>query len=99
MFEFIKAVAVTTIDPEVKQTNLPEIAAGRGNLGDVLQIAIAIVAALSLLFIVIGGLRYVLSDGDPQNASKAKSTIVYALIGLLVAVAAQAIVSFVLNEV
>lgn len=99
MFELIKTIAVTTIDPEVKQTNLPEIAAGRGNVGDVLQIAIGIVAALSLLFIVIGGLRYVLSDGDPQNASRAKSTIVYALIGLMVAIAAQAIVSFVLNEI
>lgn len=99
MFELIKTIAVTTINSDVKQTNLPEIAAGRGNLSDVLQIAIAVVAALSLLFIVIGGLRYVLSDGDPQNASRAKSTIIYALIGLLVAIAAQAIVSFVLNEV
>lgn len=99
MIEHLKILAVTTIDAEIKETNLPEIAAGRGNLGDVLQIVIGIVAALSLLFIVIGGLRYVLSDGDPQNASKAKSTIIYSLVGLLIAIAAQAIVSFVLREI
>lgn len=90
---------LAAIPQEVKQTNLPKIGANSSNLNDILQIAIGIIAAISLLFIVVGGLRYVLSDGDPQNASKAKSTIIYALIGLVIAISAQAIISFVLFRV
>lgn len=64
-------------------------------IGNALTIAIGIIAAVSLLFIVIGGFRYILSQGDPQGVSKAKGTIVYALIGLSVAILAQVIVSLV----
>lgn len=86
--------AVTTLDPQVRQTNLPDVTAGSSALHEIVQIVIGIVAALSVLFIVIGGLRYVLSDGDPQGASKARSTVVYALVGLVIAISAEAIVGF-----
>jgi TRAP-type C4-dicarboxylate transport system permease small subunit len=98
MIESIKAQLIY-FGAEIRDTNLPNIRATSENLRDVLQIAIAIVAALSILFIMIGGLRYIMSDGDPQAAGQAKSTIIYALIGLLIAVAAQAIVAFVLKKV
>ena len=60
-----------------------------------ISIIIGTIAAVAVLFIVIGGLRYILAQGDPQGVSKAKGTIVYALIGLVVAIIAQFIVSFV----
>jgi len=63
-----------------------------------LNIVIGVVAALSLLFVVIGGFRYVLSDGNPQAASTAKSTIIYAIVGLVVALSAELIVSFVIGN-
>lgn len=65
----------------------------------VLRVAIAVTAALSLLFITIGGFRYVLSQGDPGAISKAKGTIVYALVGLAIAIVAQALVTFVLGNI
>jgi hypothetical protein len=77
---------------------LPNI--GRGQdafITDAITIVIRIVAALSLLFIVIGGFRYIMSQGEPQGVSKAKGTIVYALIGLAVAVLAQVIVSLIVG--
>jgi hypothetical protein len=64
-----------------------------------IQITIGIVAAICLLFITIGGLRYVLSQGDPQAIAKAKGTVLYALIGHLVVIVAQAIVTFVIGGV
>jgi hypothetical protein len=62
--------------------NLPRVAATNSQLKTILNIVIGIIAALSVLFIVIGGMRYVLSAGDPQAAGKAKNTIIYDMIGI-----------------
>ena len=76
---------------------LPQANADGSSIQVILSIVIGIVAAISLLFVVIGGLRYVLSQGDPGAVSKAKSTIVYALIGLAVCILAQTVVVFVIK--
>lgn len=65
----------------------------------VLSIVFAIAASISLLMVVIGGLRYVLAQGDPNGMSSAKNTILYALIGLGVTLAAFSIVTFVLKGI
>jgi len=70
--------------------------------GNLIQVILAdlfgVIGALSLLFLIIGGFRYVLSSGDPQNTALAKGTIIYAIIGLLIAVVAESIVSLVLGK-
>ena len=78
---------------------LPKADASQGNLQSILQIAFAVLAALAVLFIVIAGLRFITAQGNPQEVSKAKSTIVYALAGLAVALLAEAFVAFVLTKV
>lgn len=55
-----------------------------------------VVAIASVIMIIIGGIQYVISSGDPTNITNAKNTILYAIIGLVVAFAARAIVTFVL---
>lgn len=55
--------------------------------------------AISILIIVIAGFQYVVSGGDPQKTSRAKDTILYAVIGLVVAISAFTIVTFVLGRV
>lgn len=57
-----------------------------------------IVGVASVIVIVVGGLRYVLSGGDPKNTAAAKDTILYAAIGLVVSLLAYAIVNFVLAQ-
>ena len=49
--------------------------------------------------IIWGGIRYVLSAGNSAALTSAKNTIVYAVIGLIVAILAYAIVNFVINTV
>jgi hypothetical protein len=61
----------------------------------ILQIVFGIAGALALLVITIAGFRYVLSAGDPQAIANAKNAIIYALIGLLIAIFAEALVSFI----
>lgn len=79
-------------------TNLPKVYAGSNQLQDILRIAFAVLGALAVLFIMLGALRFITAQGNPQEVSKAKSTIVYALIGLVVALVAEAIVSFTLGK-
>ncbi len=55
-----------------------------------------VVGTVAVLMIIIGGLMYVLSAGDPSSTKKAKDTILYAIIGVVVAILAYAIVKFVL---
>ena len=71
---------------------------GSNQLNDILKIAFAVLAALAVLFIAIAGLRLIIAQGNPQEVGKAKSTIVYALAGLLVALLAEAFVAFVLGR-
>lgn len=57
-----------------------------------------LVGVISLIVVVVGALRYVLSGGNPQATAAAKDTIMYAVIGLVVALLAYAIVNFVLTR-
>jgi hypothetical protein len=65
----------------------------------IVQIIVWLVAIISVLMVVIGGFRYVVSGGDSNATSGAKNTILYAVIGLAVAIFAQVIVSFVLSQI
>lgn len=56
---------------------------------------IFITGAVAVIMVIIGGLRYVLSSGNPQATAGAKDTILYAVIGIVVAALAYAIVNFV----
>ena len=79
-------------------TSLPTVSASSSELQTILQILFGILGALAVLFIVIGGFSYVVSGGDPQATGKAKSTIMYAVVGLIIAVFAEAIVTFVIGH-
>ncbi|MFI5240324.1 MAG: hypothetical protein ACHQUB_01270 [Candidatus Saccharimonadia bacterium] len=59
---------------------------------------IYVVGAISVLMVIIGGLRYVLSGGDSTGVKNAKDTILYALIGVGVALVSYAIVNFVVSR-
>lgn len=78
---------------------LPCRGVGGDNVQNAIQIAFAIAGSIAVIIIIIAGFRYILSSGDPQEAAKAKNTILYALIGLVVIVLGSAIVRFVINRI
>jgi hypothetical protein len=59
---------------------------------------IFLVGAVAVIFLIIGGLRYVVSNGDSKAVEGAKNTILYAIIGIVVAVISFALVSFVITS-
>jgi hypothetical protein len=54
--------------------------------------------AISVIMIIIGGLRYVISGGNATAVTAAKNTILYAIVGVIVALLAYAIINFVLDS-
>jgi len=64
----------------------------------IVQTIILLTAAISVVMIIIGGLRYIFSAGDPGSTKGAKDTILYAVVGLVVVIFAQVIVAFVLSR-
>ena len=55
------------------------------------------VGVLSVVMLIFGGFRYVISGGKKESVTNAKNTILYAIIGLLIAVFAYAIINFILG--
>lgn len=65
---------------------------------DVINIISILVGVISVIMIMIGGLKYVTSAGDSSKVSSAKDTILYAVIGLVVVALSQIIVQFVISR-
>ena len=58
-----------------------------------------IIGIVAVVMIIIGGFNFMTSAGDPGKVKKGKDTILYGIIGLVVALLAFAIVNFVLNGI
>ena len=56
-----------------------------------------IVGIIAVIMLVIGGIKYVISGGDAKKVTDAKNTVLYAIIGLVIAFLAFAIVNFVIS--
>jgi hypothetical protein len=65
---------------------------------NVVNVMSILVGIASVIMIMVGGFKYITSAGDSSKAGTAKSTIVYAVIGLVLVAFAQFIVQFVLNK-
>lgn len=56
-----------------------------------------IVGIVAVIMLIIGGIKYVISGGDSKKVTDAKNTVLYAIIGLVIAFLAFAIVNFVIS--
>ena len=76
---------------------------GGGNLDSVIATVVNVmslmVAIVSVIMIIFAGFKFVTSTGDSGKTSSARSTIIYAIVGLVIVALAQAIVRFVLVRV
>ncbi len=82
-----------------QSTGLPTVNASSSELHIILQVFFMVLGAVAVLFVVIGGLKYTISGGNPEEMGKAKNTIIYAVIGLVIAISAEAIVTFLLGYI
>ena len=92
------SVACPSDQADSCSTGLPKVTASSGELQNVLTVFFGIAAVLSVLMIVVGGLMFVTSGGNSENAAKARETIIYSVVGLVVSLSAVVIVQFVIGK-
>lgn len=80
-------------------TGVPtNLANGDGSLvRKIIDMMLLGITIVSVIMLIIGGFRYVVSGGQKESVTAAKNTILYAIVGLLIALFAFAIIKFVLN--
>ena len=70
----------------------------KGAFRQITNTILYIVGIIAVIMLIIGGIRYVVSGGDSKKVTDAKNTVLYAIIGLVIAVFAYAIVNFVITS-
>ena len=66
---------------------------------EIFQIIISLIGIVAVLMIVVAGQRYITSNGEPEKIKQARNMIIYSLIGLIVALLAFAVVTFVQHSI
>jgi FtsH-binding integral membrane protein len=62
------------------------------------KVMVYFAGVIAVIMLAIGGIKYTTSQGNPNELQSAKSTIIFALVGLIIAIFAQALVFFVLSK-
>lgn len=98
------ASAVSSFDQGVKggvgatgQNNTNTVTAD-SLVKQITNVLLFVVGAAAIIMIIWGGIKYVTSGGDSAGVTSAKNTILYAVIGLIVAVLAYTLVNFVFSD-
>ena len=79
---------------------LPENLSGSGGIiTNVINVLLGIVGVVAIIMIIVGALRMVLSAGNEKTVAGARNTILYAVIGLIIAILAFAIVNFITGRI
>jgi hypothetical protein len=68
-------------------------------INTVVNILSLVVGIIAVIMVVFAGFRYVTSGGDSGKVSSAKNTLIYAIVGIVVAAVARPLVQFILNKV
>ena len=96
------SVCDTQVPQEIKDAN----GCGGGSAPDfanviceIIKVVVGIMGAVAAIFVVVGGFQFMTSAGDAGKVAKARQTILYSLIGLIVCVLAFAIVNFVITNI
>ena len=64
---------------------------------NIINLLLTLVGIIAVIMIIVGGIRYTTSGGSSSEIDTAKNTIIYAVVGLVIAIMAYAIVNFVLS--
>ena len=70
---------------------------GTGVISNITNTILYVLGFISVVMLIIGGVKYTLSAGDAKAVTDAKNTILYALIGLVIAILSYAIVNFIVG--
>lgn len=70
----------------------------KGVFTTITNVLLFIIGAVSVIMLIYGGIRYVISAGDSNAVTAAKNTILYAIVGVVISILAYALVNFVITS-
>ena len=79
-------------------TTLPNVAAGENQLQNLLTLVFGVIAAIAIITIMIAAINFASAGSDTDKIARSKRAIIYALIGLVIAISAEVIVLTVLGK-
>ena len=92
-----------TYSNSISECNIADDHAGSNDLmktiNTIISVVLGVLGILAVAYIIYGGFMFTTAAGDPAKTKKARETIMYGVIGLVVALLAFAIVNFVLTSV
>ena len=93
--DFVQILA----DVQKRSNNiLPEVKADGTQVKNALAIVFGTFAAVAIIVIIVAAINFATSEGNPDNISRAKKTIIYALVGLVIALSAELLVLTILGR-
>ena len=76
-----------------------DLVGNQGIVTQIINIMLFVIGILCVIMIIFGGIRYVTSSGEKTKVDNAKNTIIYAVVGLVVAIVAYALVNWVFGAI
>ena len=102
-FRILAATTIVTPGSDSAQSGVNTVGDGNdtlvGNITNILNGIIGVLGVVCVVVVIIGGINYMTSSGDAGKVKKAKDTILYGLIGLVVCLLAFALVNFVIINI
>ena len=68
-----------------------------GTLSNIVNSVLYVAGIIAVVMLIIGGIRFMVSRGDKDKVQKAKNTVIYAIIGLVLVIFSYAIVNFIVS--
>ena len=93
------ASSTPTVCADNNTTNTNPILGPQGIVTTIVRLMSLALGIISVVMVIIGGFKFILSSGDPKAAESGRNTVLYALVGIAVAGLAQIMVTFVLSTV
>lgn len=79
-----------------------DCSSGGGSINGIIEVVLNVLSiiagVIAVIMIIIAGLKFITSQGDPGSVSSARNTAIYAIIGIVIVLISQVIVRFVINE-
>ena len=102
MIDYLKVLALSVQEgaEAAKADIMPsELVGPTGVFTKISNTLLLVIGVISVVMLIYGGFRYIISGGDNKKVTDAKNTILYAIIGLIISLLAYAIINFVIAAI
>lgn len=79
------------------QLGIPDNQVNTASIQSILNVVYMVAGVIAVIVLIIAGINYITSAGDTNKITKAKNTILFTVVGLIIIISAFAITNFVLD--